>query len=77
MKLLNFFVFALVALLLMTVEGNPVTGLNVQVIELEEPCVRQGGICVRIDDCDPQSSTPFLYELCPRQKHLGVMCCYI
>ncbi|CAH4038452.1 unnamed protein product [Pieris brassicae] len=48
----------------------------VQLIELEEACVRQGGVCLPIQDCDPRDLSQFRGVLCPAQKHLGVECCY-
>ncbi|XP_046977415.1 uncharacterized protein LOC124543292 [Vanessa cardui] len=48
----------------------------VSIIALEEACVRQGGICVRIDDCQPGNRVQMKSSLCPLQRHLGVECCY-
>ncbi|XP_038216515.1 uncharacterized protein LOC119835638 [Zerene cesonia] len=48
----------------------------VSVIELEEPCVRQGGLCLRIEDCQPGNLVQMRGVLCPKQRHLGVECCY-
>ncbi|CAG4955472.1 uncharacterized protein LOC123705326 [Colias croceus] len=48
----------------------------VSVIELEEPCVRQGGLCLRIEDCQPGNLVQMRGVLCPNQRHLGVECCY-
>lgn len=49
----------------------------VSIIELEEPCVRQGGLCLRVEDCDPSNRLQMRVSLCPKQHHLGVECCYL
>ncbi|KPJ04423.1 hypothetical protein RR46_00448 [Papilio xuthus] len=44
---------------------------------MEEPCVRQGGLCRRIEDCDQDNLVHMRGVLCPKQRHLGVECCYL
>uniref|UniRef100_A0A2A4JVR2 Single domain-containing protein n=1 Tax=Heliothis virescens TaxID=7102 RepID=A0A2A4JVR2_HELVI len=79
MKILNVVVFAFFALLLVAVRAIPLTEprLDIEVIALEEGCVRQGGICVHTDDCDPNNQVHKGDLLCPAQRHLGVTCCYV
>ncbi|CAK1554850.1 unnamed protein product [Leptosia nina] len=75
--------FVLFIALCMMVSANPTWKRSssplelITVIELEEACVRQGGICVRIEDCDPSNIVHMRGKLCPNQKHLGVECCYM
>lgn len=45
--------------------------------ELEESCVRQGGLCVMKSDCPPENIVFLSGTLCPKQQHLGVTCCYV
>ncbi|XP_041986886.1 uncharacterized protein LOC121738726 [Aricia agestis] len=45
------------------------------IVYLEAPCVQQGGICMHVDDCEPQKRVS-IKGLCPRQRHLGAECCY-
>ncbi|KAF9804874.1 hypothetical protein SFRURICE_007777 [Spodoptera frugiperda] len=45
--------------------------------ELEESCVRQGGLCVMKSDCPPENIVFLSGTLCPKQQHLGVTCCYL
>ena len=77
LKLVLTFVF----LLFIAVRPNPLqTGrsLNdVGIYGLEEACVRQGGLCLRIEDCDPDNLVRVPVVLCPKQRHLGVTCCYV
>lgn len=42
---------------------------------LDRECAMVGGICVSVDDCDPEylSTTK---GLCPSNKHNNVECCY-
>ncbi|KAJ8737036.1 hypothetical protein PYW07_000307 [Mythimna separata] len=78
--MLKFVVFALVALLLVAVRASPVqqkVEQQLQIIQLEEPCVLQGGLCARADDCDPENFPLLGANLCPKQRHLGVVCCYM
>ncbi|KAF9419767.1 hypothetical protein HW555_003766 [Spodoptera exigua] len=42
--------------------------------ELEESCVRQGGLCVMKSDCPPENIVFLSGTLCPKQQHLGVTC---
>lgn len=79
MKMLKVVVFALFALLLVAVKASPVQQKNVdlQIIQLEEPCVLQGGLCVRSDDCDPENFPLLGANLCPKQRKFGVTCCYM
>lgn len=39
--------------------------------------MRQGGICVRIEDCEPENLVTMQVDLCPVQRHKGVSCCYV
>ncbi|XP_037299754.1 uncharacterized protein LOC119190829 [Manduca sexta] len=77
LKLVVPFVF----LLVVSVQANPLqsrSSLKDQhaIFELEEPCVRQGGLCQRIEDCDPANLVTAHALLCPKQLHLGAVCCY-
>ncbi|CAH0703459.1 unnamed protein product [Spodoptera exigua] len=75
MKLLKMIVFAFFALLVVAVRSNPLPFETVH--ELEESCVRQGGLCVMKSDCPPENIVFLSGTLCPKQQHLGVTCCYL
>lgn len=75
MKLLKMIVFAFFALLVVAVRSNPLPFETVH--ELEDPCVRQGGLCVMKSDCPPENIVFLSGTLCPKQQHLGVTCCYL
>ncbi|KAJ8737774.1 hypothetical protein PYW08_000369 [Mythimna loreyi] len=81
MKMLKVVVFALFALLLVAVRASPVQHKDLkealEIIQLEEPCVLQGGLCVRSDDCDPENFPLLGADLCPKQRSKGVTCCYM
>ncbi|XP_069364670.1 uncharacterized protein [Maniola hyperantus] len=55
---------------------SPSTLDTITIIELEEPCALQGGMCMRSEDCDPGNWVRIQADLCPTQKHLGIGCCY-
>ncbi|XP_011548374.1 U-scoloptoxin(19)-Sm1a isoform X2 [Plutella xylostella] len=68
-------------LLFAAVHSNPkgrrsTTPHDMSIIELEEPCVRQGGICMRKEDCPKDYMVNVRAILCPQQHSLGVECCY-
>ncbi|CAG9782132.1 unnamed protein product [Diatraea saccharalis] len=79
--------FVLILTAVVMVSANPVLTRSpyegkynttvVSVIALEEPCVRQGGMCLRVEDCDPTNVVRMQAVLCPKQRHLGVECCYV
>ncbi|CAG9558708.1 unnamed protein product [Danaus chrysippus] len=49
----------------------------VSIFNLEEPCVHQGGLCLLVDDCESSNLVHLPPRLlCPKQAHLGVVCCY-
>ncbi|NP_001157389.1 uncharacterized protein LOC114244542 [Bombyx mandarina] len=67
-------VFVIVLLMAVTVCSSP---LLTQTPFSEEDCIRQGGICVRTEECDPDNISTISQFLCPNQAHLGVACCYV
>ncbi|XP_014366370.1 U-scoloptoxin(19)-Sm1a-like [Papilio machaon] len=72
-------VFFVTVLLLVTVDAVPLERAPMELINfitMEEPCVRQGGLCRRIEDCDQDNLVHMRGVLCPKQRHLGVECCY-
>nr|XP_026500818.1 uncharacterized protein LOC113404201 [Vanessa tameamea] len=76
------YAFAVLSVLVPMLAANPLQTRStlpvepVSIIALEEACVRQGGICVRIKDCLPGNRMQMKSSLCPLQRHLGVECCY-
>ncbi|XP_059055373.1 uncharacterized protein LOC131849340 [Achroia grisella] len=79
------FVFAMVLIMVATTplqsrgpgfQGSRYNLTEVSVISLEESCVRQGGICMRVEDCAPENVVGVQVVLCPNQHHKGVVCCY-
>ncbi|CAH0578048.1 unnamed protein product [Chrysodeixis includens] len=76
--MLKIVVLSFLALLLVSVTSTPLVPRDTfEVINLEEPCVRQGGICVRNEDCEPNNLVTLHVDLCPVQRHKGVSCCYL
>ncbi|CAH0716051.1 unnamed protein product, partial [Brenthis ino] len=76
------FAFAMLILIVPWVTTTPLQSRSttplelVSIIELEEPCVRQGGLCLRVEDCEPDNLVQMKGILCPMQSHMGVECCY-
>ncbi|CAK1588620.1 unnamed protein product [Parnassius mnemosyne] len=69
-------------MLLVRVEASPLQRSSaplelINLIALEEPCIRQGGMCRMIEDCDEGNLVQMRGVLCPKQRHLGVECCYL
>lgn len=48
---------------------------GLRMFKLDRECAMVGGICMSVDDCDPEylSTTK---GLCPSNAHHGVECCY-
>ncbi|XP_069700945.1 U-scoloptoxin(19)-Sm1a-like [Periplaneta americana] len=44
-------------------------------VKLEEPCSREGGICLPADEC-PRGQLSLKKGLCPLQQASGVECCH-
>ncbi|KAJ0183927.1 hypothetical protein K1T71_000350 [Dendrolimus kikuchii] len=70
-------VFVIAVLLFATVRASPVVN-KVAINQFEEGCIRQGGICIRLEECDPTNLVRIgETSLCPLQRNLGAVCCYI
>ncbi|CAH2034658.1 unnamed protein product, partial [Iphiclides podalirius] len=73
-------IVALAVLTFVTVESGPVQRAPLELVNfiaLEEPCVRQGGLCRLIEDCPQGNLVQMRGVLCPKHRHLGVECCYV
>ncbi|XP_050361081.1 uncharacterized protein LOC126780540 [Nymphalis io] len=77
------FAFAVLSVFVPMLAGTPLQTRattqveRVSIIALEDACVRQGGMCVRIEDCQPGNLVQMRGSLCPLQRHRGVECCYL
>ncbi|KAM3968604.1 uncharacterized protein ACR2FA_012046 [Aphomia sociella] len=73
-------VFVFMVVLIM-VAGNPLQIsprlYDSSLTTLEEACVRQGGICMPIENCDPGNLVQLRGVLCSNSYHSVRECCYI
>nr|P0DQE9.1 RecName: Full=U-scoloptoxin(19)-Sm1a; Short=U-SLPTX(19)-Sm1a; Flags: Precursor [Scolopendra morsitans] len=58
---------------LLTVSSLLVSGENNNPVP-EDPCSKEGGVCVAVDRCPDEYKKP---GLCPKQKARGIDCCAI
>ncbi|XP_045458309.1 uncharacterized protein LOC123668638 [Melitaea cinxia] len=69
-------VFAVLIVLVSMVAANPLQRDWANIMVLQEFCVLQGGVCLPVDDCEPQNlvRTQLRGLLCSKQS--GLECCY-